>query len=400
MRICHVITRFVRGGADENTLLSCNAQARNGHSVWLVHGREWHPDIAAEIDPRVNRISIDSLQRDISPVHDTAALLSLVQRMLSIRPDVVHTHTSKAGILGRLAATIAGTKTVVHGVHIVPWLNVSPNVAKLYLGLERVMVPFTDAFIDVAAEIRDVCVDVGVGRDTSHHVIHSGMDTERFRDASRRIEWRTLLAPELITPTAPKFLVHVSALESRKRQSEFLDVFVHVARADEDAVLLFVGDGPQRSALERKIEKLGLDGRALCVGFQRNVEQWISIARACLLTSLREGLARVLVQYALVGRPIVATDIPGCRTIVTQGVNGYLVPAESLDAMIDPLRAILSDSTLAERLGAANHQIDLRPWSADTMAARIEDVYAVAIAGPRPRIWRPFEWFAAKSSTL
>jgi glycosyltransferase involved in cell wall biosynthesis len=206
------------------------------------------------------------------------------------------------------------------------------------------------------------------------------MEVDRFRTKSPAVDWRSLLSRWPLKSVTPTFLVYVSAIEARKRQLQFLSVFSEISREDPDAVLLFVGDGVQRSELESRIHELGLQGRAICVGYQENVEDWISIARVCLLTSLREGLARVLVQYALMQRPIIATDIPGCRTIVNPGMNGFLVPTDHLEQMRGPILSLLRDPGLAERMGRANDAVDLTPWSAATMTSRTDTVYNTALA--------------------
>ena len=198
MHVCHIITRFLRAGAEENIVITCNAQVLRGHRVTLIHGREHVPEMFATLDPRIERIQIPSMQREVNPYKDIAALVHCVQVLRAIRPDLVHTHTSKAGIIGRTAARFVRVKYIIHGVHILPFLNVPPVQRWIYVNLERLMGRFTDAFINVSQEMCDACLAVGVGDAERHHIALSGMDIGRFRSASRPADWATLVDPNLV----------------------------------------------------------------------------------------------------------------------------------------------------------------------------------------------------------
>ncbi len=198
LRIAHVITRLINGGADENTVISCNQAVRSGHAVMLVHGAQTRPEILATVDARVEIVELPSLVRPIAPLSDVKALGDLVRTFRRHRPDVVHTHTSKAGILGRLAAQAARRARRRHGVHIVPFVNVGRLETCAYLTAERAVQGMTHAFIDVSPGMRDLCVKAGVGAPERHYVVESGFDVSLFRNAREPEDWRDLLrlAPE------------------------------------------------------------------------------------------------------------------------------------------------------------------------------------------------------------
>lgn len=378
MKIVHQITRFIRGGADENTLLTCNGQAALGHEVHLVVGREYHPAIVARIDPRVQFHVMPSLQREVSPYHDLAALYDSVALFRKIGPDIVHTHESKAGIIGRIAARMAGVKTIVHGVHILPFIGVSAPKRMLYLGLERAAARYTDVFIDVSEGMKQECLSAGLGSEETHHIVASGMDVSKYRDAQPPEDWHELIDPALIAPSVgeePRFLLIAGAFEERKRIPEFLAVFARIAARVPEAVLLIAGDGPERPRIEATIAQLGLEGRVVLAGHREDLEQLIALSDACVHAAMREGLPRVTVQYVMVGRPLVATHLPGLDRIVSDGDNGYLVPPDDLDAMEDPLVALLTDQDLQDRHVAAARAIDISEWDADHMVHRIEHIY-------------------------
>lgn len=372
MKIVHIITRFVRGGADENTLLSCNAQAEAGHEVVLIHGRDSAPALVAQLHPRVEVMRAESLVREIDLAKDAVALRELKRLIAASAPDIVHTHTSKAGVLGRAAAWMAGCRTIVHGVHILPFLNVPPLQGAVYLALEHAVAPVTSAFVNVSAGMRDACVAAGLKR--SHHVVPSGMDTVRFTSA------KPLSDAELTRATGRdgarvELIVMAAALEKRKRVREFVEAFARIAAARPAAVLAVLGEGPERAAIQATADRLGLTDRVRLMGFQEAPERWMKRADVCVLSSEREGLPRVIVQYALCGRPIVTTALPGVEEIVQPDRTGFLVPVDDVTAMADPIIRLLQDRGLAARMAANARALDLSAWSIGGMASRLERIY-------------------------
>jgi hypothetical protein len=191
VKICHVTTRFIRGGAEENVLYSCNGQAA-AHDVHLVVGNDASEDFLERLDDRVTLHQVPVLQRSVSARADVLCFVRLVGLFASLRPDLVHTHQSKAGIIGRLAAAAVQVPIVVHGVHILPFVNVHPLKALVYRGLERAVAGVTDAFVDVGEEMRSGCLAAGIGSPGNHFVIRSGMDVGRFRRRAAH-QWRDVL---------------------------------------------------------------------------------------------------------------------------------------------------------------------------------------------------------------
>ena len=375
MKIVHIITRFIRGGADENTLLSCNAQAKAGHEVHLVYGSEFHRDILEKLHPNVKRHHLVSLVRPLRPLADLRATWALYRLCRRLRPDIVHTHTSKAGFSGRVAGWAARVPVIIHGVHILPFLNVGPAERIVYLVAEKLLVPVTDAFVDVSEGMKQECIRHGIGGEADHLVVASGMDTEKFRRA-RPVsgdEFASLRPPLLSSWDEGEVILMAAAFEERKRQLAFLDAFVNIAAARPAAVLLFAGDGPMRGEIEARIGELGLRDRVSIIGFREDVERWMKRADLCVLSSEREGLPRVVVQYALAGCPIVATHLPGIEAIVSPGVTGFL--AGRVEDMVQPVVQVLSDADLARELRAGIATLDLAAWDSRTMASQIEQLY-------------------------
>lgn len=372
MKIVHTITRFVRGGADENTLLTCNHQAEQGHCVALIFGYETHPDIVAMLHPAIEQVRLVSLGRAISPLRDARALAEMVGFMRRFDPDVVHTHTSKAGILGRVAAILAGVPVIVHGVHILPFLGVGPITAKAYRAIEQAIARKTDFFIDVSEGMRKASIENGVGTAANHVVVPSGMDVDKFIRA-RPFSPHEIMDELGLAEPPGKLIVSAAVLEPRKRHLEFLDAMAAVVTAQPDAHLAITGDGPLAGAIRAKAERLGIASNVHLLGFRTDVERWMKSADVCTLASEREGLPRTVIQYVMCGRPVVATFLPGIDAVVTDGENGVIVASPA--QMATPLIAILADQQTADRMAARSAARDLSAWDARAMVRAIDRVY-------------------------
>lgn len=374
MKIAHVITRFVRGGADENTLITCNAQAQAGDEVHLIYGAAFSEAMLARLDRRVRAHRLDSLRREIDLLSDVSALIALLGLFRRLSFDVVHTHTSKAGVIGRIAAWSVGAPRVIHGVHILPFDNVGPVQRIVYLGLERLLAPATHAFVNVSEGMRDIGVRSGVGGPDKHVVVPSGMNTGAFRQAAAfSATERAARAPDL--RSQDRLLVFTAALEPRKRQYEFLAVFAEVRRRAKDVSLILLGEGHDEARLRARVATLGLDGSVHFLGHSDEVPRWIASADVCVFASEREGLPRAVIQYVLGGRPVVSTRLPGIEAVVRHGHEGFLVDIDRLEDMVDPIVAVLSDPALAGRIISTARARDLSAWDTDRMIGALAAVY-------------------------
>lgn len=382
LRIAHVITRLVNGGADENTVISCNYAARAGHHVSLIHGAITRPEVLATLDPAVDVIRIDHLARRVSPIADARALRDLSRVIRRLQPDVIHTHTSKAGILGRLAARRARVAVVVHGVHILPFQNVNKVERAVYRSAERAIQGFTDVYVDVSHELRSTCIAAGVGTPDRHHVVRSGFDLSAFRAADPPEGWRELLGLGPDDPHPP-ILVMMAAFEPRKSHLELLERFPRIVAACPDVRLVLVGEGALRPQIEARIAALGITRNVVLTGFRSNPEQFIALADIGLMASRREGLPRVVMQCLVAGKPVVATDLPGIREVLTDDVNGLVTPLDDLDAFVAAVVALLTDSRRLNRLAAGAAATDLQEWDERRMADRLVEIYASVLAGHR-----------------
>ncbi|WP_421866541.1 glycosyltransferase family 4 protein [Parvibaculum sp.] len=380
LRIVHVITRFVNGGADENTLLTCNHQAEAGHKVWLVYGREFTERMAGQLDPRVERVALPRLVREVSPLNDTLALARLASMLRRIKPDIVHTHTSKAGIIGRAAAFAVPRARVVHGVHILPFTGESAIKRAAYILMERIAAMRTDAFIDVSEGMRDLCLAHSLGREDDHFVIRSGMDIERFRRATPPEDLVSLRH----NTGAQVLIGYVAVLERRKRHRELLRAISALLRRQPQAHLLFAGAGPEEDILRKIAEDEGVGAQVHFLGFREDIDRLLAACDICVFASEREGLPRSLVQYGLAGKPIIAMHLPGIEHVLRDGWNGYLVEAEAFDEFGKKLELLVRDPSIRETMASNSKRIDFSEWDATRMTDRISMVYSRIGAVPSP----------------
>jgi len=244
----------------------------------------------------------------------------------------------------------------------------------VYLSAERAMAGLTHAYINVSEGTRQSCLDHAVGRPDQHFVAHSGMDLARFRDAPWPAEWRSL-AGTAPASSKPPFVLMLAALEKRKRHLEFLDAFTRVIDRIPDVRLLLAGEGPMRAEVEARVASEDLRRNVVMLGFHSRPEQLISLADLTVLTSMREGLPRVIVQSLAGGKPVVTSELPGIRELVREGVNGLVTPADDLRVTADAIAGLLSDPERLAELQRGAVGTDVSGWGVDSMCTKIAGIY-------------------------
>ncbi|RWA74149.1 glycosyltransferase [Mesorhizobium sp.] len=389
MKIVHVLTRLLRAGSEENTLACCLAQARHGHEVLLVHGEEYDPSLRVSVAGALRVVTLGKLINSISPSRDFSAFGQLTRLMRDWQPDIVHTHQSKAGIVGRLAAREAHIPGIVHGVHILPFVHVGTAQKLIFLAAERLAARFTRAYIDVSQAMRDICIANHLGRPDQHHIVHSGFDLARFANAKWPQEPHLLLGTGVGEPKPPVVLM-LAALEPRKRHVEFIEAFGQVVDRIPNVRLLVAGEGSARAAVESAIERSPFANNVRMIGHHREPERLISLADVCVLTSMREGLPRVMMQYLAGGRASVISHLPGVEEVVKHGVNGIVTPSEDVGAAAAAVADLLENQHHRARLADGAKLTDLSSWGLDSMCERVELIYQ-SVLESAPAAARPNE---------
>jgi len=378
LRILHLITRLVLGGAQENTLLTVEGLHARGHVVHLATGPAIGPE--GELIQRARRGGfplhiIDSLRREIHPSRDFAAYRHVCRIVRRVKPHVVHTHSSKAGILGRLAARRLRVPVVVHTIHGLPfhpYQGPLPNF--LYVNLERLAARWADGIITVADAMIEKAVAARVAPREKFFTIYSGMEVEPFLASSPS---RDEVREELGISPDEIVIGKIARLFELKGHDDVLAVAPDILGRFPNARLLLIGDGSWRERLQRRAGKLGIAERVTFHGLvpPDQVPRLLKAFDLLVHCSLREGLARVLPQALISGVPVVSYDVDGANEVVIPGETGYLVPPQDLSALKSALLDALSDLETAKEMAARGRELFTQRFRDSTMVDEIERYY-------------------------
>lgn len=372
IKVAHVITRLDLGGAQQNTLHTVRTLDRARFAPLLVCGEGGFFDDEVRQDGSFRTCFISSLVREVSPARDLLALFQLANLFLSEKPDVVHTHSSKAGILGRLAAALAGVPVVVHTYHGFGFHErQNPLVKFSYVALERLCALFTTRLVYVSRANAQYAQRQGLGSADGATIIRSGV---RLADFPAAVD-KDKLKMSAGIGRHKTLAVSIGNLKPQKNAADFVAAAAKAAAAAPEARFVFIGDGPQRKALEAKAFALGLNDRFFFLGWRRDGAQWLAAADVFALTSLWEGLPRALVEAMRTGLPSVCYATDGVVDVLKDGENGFLIPAGDVDAFADKLTRLLTDETLRQKLGAAARASFGPEFDIDGMVRSQEDLY-------------------------
>jgi glycosyltransferase involved in cell wall biosynthesis len=377
VKIVHVIARLNVGGAALSVLELAAAQQSLGHEVVVIAGRippgEASMEHVAE-ELGVHHVYLPTLQREVSPVADARTIRALRAHIRENRPDVVHTHTAKAGTTGRIAARFAGEaqpRGIVHTYHgHVLTGYFSERRERVYRAIERILATITDRLVAVSDEVRDELVALGIAPATKFAVVPYGFDLERrlSGDGSKRAE---LGAGEAFV------IGWAGRLTEIKRP---LDLVRATAKVD-GSVLVLAGDGELRDDVAALARTLGIEERVRFLGYVDDIGEWYAAFDAFLLTSLNEGTPVVAIEAQAAGVPVVATDAGGTRTVVDDGETGFVVPIGDVEALADRLQRLRDDPELRARLAESGRTRMRERFSMARMLDDVQRVYAEILEG-------------------
>ncbi|HEX5105748.1 MAG TPA: glycosyltransferase family 4 protein, partial [Pirellulaceae bacterium] len=390
MRIAHLITRMIVGGAQENTLYNCEDLIRlHGDEVLLVTGPAIGPEgdllqqgRGGEGSVEVPKRIIRSLRRAIVPWQDTSSYFALKQVIREFQPDVVHTHSAKAGFLGRLAAWKLRVPAIVHTVHGAPFHAYQSAAARsLFRACERYAAKRCHALISVADAMTDLMAQANVAPREQFTTIYSGIDVEPFlRADERREQTRRELgfAPEHVVVGKIARLFHL------KGHADVIRAAAEVIASQPNVRFLFIGDGILRERLQSQIDAAGLHEHFRFAGLvpPSDIPQHIGAMDLLVHASLREGLARALPQALIAGKPVVSYDVDGAREVAIADQTGFLV-APQWQNLVQPLIALAADADLRKRLGSEGRRRFTDQFRHEFMTQRIRELYERVLNQPR-----------------
>jgi len=385
LKIVHIITRLILGGAQENTLITCKLLAERGHDVTLITGPAIGPEgelFNQTKNQKYDVIVVPKLIRAICPLYDTLSYHQIKKYLKHLQPDIVHTHSAKAGILGRFAAYSLKGKweedlpAIVHTIHGLAfhpyqsrWLN------KFYIAIEKSAAKRTDSFISVADAMTEQATAAGIGDPEQFITAYSAIEECDFLEPisqERREEFRS----KYEIPKNAIVMVTIARLFMFKGHEYIIESAKQLSKQFDNAFWLFVGDGNLAERFKEQVRQLGLAEKIKFTGLLPPSQIPLAIASSDILVhcSLREGLARTLPQAMLCGRPAVSFDVDGAREVVNEN-TGRLIEPKNVEQLTGACAELIEDKELREKLGRAGRESVKEKFAPKTMVDTIESVY-------------------------
>jgi glycosyltransferase involved in cell wall biosynthesis len=387
MKIVHIITRLILGGAQENTLITCKLLAERGHDVTLVTGPALGPEgdlYEFAQNQKFELIILNDLRRQINPHYDIPAYFQIKDVISDLKPDIVHTHSAKAGILGRYAAYSIkhrmgfspSSPKIIHGVHGLAFHPYQSGLLnKFYIAVEKAAAKRTDFFISVADAMTKQSLDVGIGSPEKYATAYSAIEEDDFLTPISD-EDKNLFRQEYAIPDDSIVLVTIARLFHLKGHEFIIESAKKLAEQFPKVIWLFVGDGILADKYKKQIDALGLGHRFRFTGLlsPNMIPTALQSSDILVHCSLREGLARTLPQALLAGKPAICFDLDGAGEVINDN-TGRLVEAKNIEKLVTACAELIGDKALREKLGLQGREFVREKFSPDTMVDTIEGIY-------------------------
>lgn len=373
VKVLHLITYFpVFHGAQENTCLTVNYHDKQRYDVWL--GTQPGGSLLPSVQGDVQVALLPHLQRAVHPLKDLLAFWEIYRLCRRERFTIVHTHISKAGILGRLAARLAGVPIILHTVHTISFqASESRWVNRLYLWLEKRCAPITTRFLVVSQLNTTKHLEARIGTPEQYQVVYSGIDVERLQ--AQRYGGDTVRA-NLGVPPGQRLIVWIGRLAYQKDPLCFVRAAAAVCHDTPDVTCLMVGDGPLRAEVEALIDELGMRERIIVTGFRDDAPEILASASLLGHSSRFEGMGRVISEAMMLGIPVAGTAVDGVVEAIESGARGgLLVPPEQPEQLAAAMRRLLEDQALVEQLTTIGKAWAWERFDAREMVRQIEAIY-------------------------
>ncbi len=354
--------------------------AKRGYETTLVAGslapgEDSMAFVADELG--VDVVRIDELHREISPARDVIAAVRLARLIRKVRPHILHTHTAKAGAVGRFAAVLAGDArppVVVHTFHgHVLRGYFGPLQTGVFRQLERALARSTTALVAVSPQVRDDLVQLDVAPATRFAVVRLGIELDQrvAQGANGRVHTRRVLG----IGEGPFTVGWIGRMTGIKRTDDVLLAFKSLRERGIDARLCLVGDGPDRDQVERRAHELGVMRETLFLGYQEEVASFFAAFDVFVLPSANEGTPVTAIEALAAGKPVVATRVGGTPDVVRDGQDGFLVAPGDVDALADRLAELATDPKLRERMGEAARARVRERYSVERLVDDVDRLY-------------------------
>ncbi|MEE4311332.1 MAG: glycosyltransferase family 4 protein [candidate division KSB1 bacterium] len=372
IKILHIITNLPVGGAQDNTLITVDELDKERYEVTLMSAEEGDWLDRALKMKNVKLIFVNELVRPIHLIYDIIALLRIYRIIRKGRYDIVHTHSSKPGFSGRIAAKLAGVPIIVHTVHGFPFNDfMNPLLRSFFITLEEALAKISNVLVTVSKLNFQKIVDLKIADPARLVNIYSGIYFDKFDKKTDVVSKKK----ELGIDPKMKVIGMVGRLSNQKSPQYFLDAIPAIAEAHPDTRFLLIGDGELRDALEKRIKKLGIHDRTQILGFRDDVPDLLQVMDIYVLSSCWEGLGRSLTEAMYLKKPVVATAVEGVPEIVETGKTGVLVPPRDPESISRAVISLLGDPAQTKELGENAHRKVAKKFSAHKMVEQIDQLY-------------------------
>lgn len=370
-KIAHVITESQPfGGAQRNTLLTLKGLVSDGYETELICGTGG-PLIQAAREVGAPVYPVPDLVRPVAPFKDCRALLRLCQLFRARQYDIVHTHSTKAGLLGRLAAWWVGVPVVIHTFHGVPFEMNGDLKSRFYIAVERLLGSITHCFVCVGEVLRQEILVWKIAPDTKLTTIYSGIDFSSYVPRRPALELKQELGLEKAWP----IIGCIGRLSEQKAQHYLIEALALLADKYPHLALLLVGDGELRPLLESKLQTLGLAGKVSLLGERNDIADLLNVFDIYAMSSRWEGVGRALTEAMYWRLPVAATSVNGVTELIRHEATGLLVPPCDPAALAAAIDHLASDPALAKRLGLNARQKVEEMMDGQQMVLAIEELY-------------------------
>lgn len=376
IKVLHIITRLDKGGSAENTFLTVTGLDKNNYDVTLMGGTVTDPkqDRRRQIEESgISYIFIPELIRNIRPIKDIKALFKIYRILRKEKFDIVHTHTSKAGLLGRLAAKLTGVPIIIHTPHGHVFFGYfGPFKTRIFIFLEKLASFISDKIVALTNREKEDYVLFKIADEDKFVVICSGVELERFKELPSKEKQN--FKKELGIQENSLIVGTVGRLVPVKGAEFLIEAAKHIIPKYPDTLFIFTGDDYLRHDLEKKAYELGIRENIIFLGWRDDVARILSIYDVFVLPSLNEGMGRALVEAMALEKPIVASNVGGIPDLVIHGKNGYLVPSKNPVNLAKHIQILLEDKGKRESMGQEGKNIAMN-FSAEKMVKNITKLY-------------------------
>ncbi len=375
IKIAHIITKLELGGAQKVVIHTASHLDISRYSSIIISGAGGALENEVKNNSGIKYFFIPELIREVNPVKDIIALVKIIGLLKKEKVNLVHTHSSKAGILGRWAAWFAGIRVIVHTFHGFGFHDFqNPIIRNLFVFVERVTARITKKLVFVSRSNIKKALANGIGREKQYVLARAGIDIRKFSDCRVNVaEKKKSLGIEPDAPVAGM----IACFKLQKNILDFLAAANLIRIAVPEVKFLLVGDGQLRERIEKRIRELDMEGQFILTGWRDDINEIIQTFDVLVSTSLWEGLPCIFLEAMSASKPVIATDVDGVSEVVKDGVNGFLVSPSGgkVEKTAEFVIKLLKDKELAARMGKNGNSKLEEEFDINRVVKDLEEIY-------------------------